>query len=159
QGLLVRSVSGLVRYFNRAFDLKQRFPHDPVLAYAVARLRSLPRLQTWDVLTDLLCQCALTEPGAIEPVVTLLQENTKTGSAPAIDAVIQTVLTHHTALSHGSELAWALWAAIWFRRKIPGELAKSLDGNTDPAVALLTLYARQKGMIRRNLAFPQWTAM
>ncbi len=38
-------------------------------------------------------------------------------------------------------------------------LAKSLDGNADPAVALLTLYAREKGLIRRNLRFTKWTEM
>jgi hypothetical protein len=96
QALLVKSTKGVVRYFNRAFELKQRFPHDPVWAYAVARLHSLGNSNTWEILTDLLCQCALTEPGAIEQVVTLLQENTNKGSAPAIDSVIQTVLTHHT---------------------------------------------------------------
>src|SRR6266540_974897 len=32
----LQSSSALIGYFNRAFELKQRFPNDPVLAYAVA---------------------------------------------------------------------------------------------------------------------------
>jgi hypothetical protein len=150
---------GLLRYFNRAFELKQRYPHDPVIAYSVARLRPVPKLTSWDVLTNILCQCALVEPGAIEPVVTLLQENRNEGSECAIDTVIRAILEHHTPLSYGSELVWALWAAIWFNRKIPSELAKNLDGNTDPAVALLALYAREKGLIRRNLRYTRWTQL
>jgi hypothetical protein len=38
-------------------------------------------------------------------------------------------------------------------------LAKNLDGNTDPAVALLALYAREKGLIRRNLRYTRWTQL
>jgi len=154
------TTSALIGYFNRAFELKQRFPGDPVLAYAVARLRSVPNLRSWDVLTSLLCQSALAEPGTMEPVVTLLEENSASGyAAPTIDAVIKTVLDQQTALSHGSELAWALWSAIWFAREIPGPLVERLDGMPDPAVALLALHANSNGLVRPAVTFPKWESM
>jgi len=148
--------SDLVTFFNLAFELKHRFMADPVLAYAVARLRRVTIADGWPLLTDLLCQCALTEAGAMAPVITFLQANEEHGSAPAIDAVIQTVLEQQASLMHGSELAWALWAAIWFERPIPATLAQILDGGEDPAVALLTLYALEKGLIEGTVDFPLW---
>lgn len=148
----------IVRFFNRVFELKAAFPHDPVLAYAVSRVRTATHIDVDGPVGDLLCQCALAEPGAMEGVVTILQEK-GSGSASALDDVIRAVLEHQTALSHGSEVAWALWAAIWFKRKVSTNLAKRLDGNPDPAIALLTLCARSRGLIKSNVAFPQWTAM
>jgi hypothetical protein len=154
---IVRAVpTVLVAYFNRVFELKKQFPHDPVLAYAVARLRTTNLAGDWSLLRDILCQCALAEPGTLEPVVTLLQENSGRGFSPAIDPVMRTALEHNVDLAHGSELAWALWTAIWFRLKVPTLLAKRLDGNPDPAVAVLALYARERGLIRRSVKFPRW---
>src|SRR6185295_20302211 len=69
------SQSELIEYFNRVFEWQAKYPADAVLAYAVARLRSV-KIGDWKLLQDLVCQCALAEPGAMEPVVTLLYENT-----------------------------------------------------------------------------------
>ncbi len=155
------STGDLIVFFNRVFELKKQYPHDPVLAYAVARLRSV-QFTKFPLLENLLNQCALNEPGTIEPAVTLLQEMEKRGSgavSQSIDSVLHKTIEIHSDLNHGSELAWALWAAIWFKRKIPGSLAKKLDGNSDPAVGILTFYAREKGLINRKLAFPRWQNM
>ena len=69
------------------------------------------------------------------------------------------VLDQHTALSHGSELAWALWSAIWFAREIAGPLVERLDGMSDPAVALLALHANSKRLVRPAVGFPKWESM
>jgi len=146
-----------VTFFNRVFELKRQFPNDPVLAYAVSRLRGAQVNDIWPTLRDLLSQCALAEPGAIEAFVTLLEEADDAPTQAAIDGVIQTILEHQADLSHGSELAWSIWTAIWFERPIPTALAKRVDGNPDPALAILALCARDKGLIRRNVQFPKWS--
>lgn len=149
------SQSELIKYFNRVFDWKTKYPADAVLAYAVARLRSV-KISDWKLLQDLVCQCALAEPGAMEPVVTLLYENTDQLFTDPLDKLIANTIDYHAPLSHGSELAWALWAAIWFKRPIPEAVAKKLERNRDAAVAVLTLYAKESGFISHDVSFSGW---
>jgi len=145
----------LVGYFNRVFQLKSDYPSDAVLAYAVARLRFVD-VADWELLQNLICQCALAEPGALEPVVSILQQNSERDLTDAIDGLISSTISYHAPLAHGSEVAWALWAAVWFRRDIPSSAAAKLVSNRDPAVAILALHARELGLIKRNVSFQAW---
>lgn len=149
------SQSELIKYFNRVFEWKAKYPADAVLAYAVARLRSV-KISDWRLLQDLVCQCALAEPGAMQPVVTLLNANSDRLLPDPLDKLIANTIEYHAPLSHGSELAWALWASIWFKRPIPEAVARKLERNRDAAVAVLTLYAKEKGFISHDVSFSGW---
>jgi len=151
------SQSELMKYFNRVFEWKTRYPSDAVLAYAVARLRSV-RISDWKLLQDLVCQCALAEPGAMEPVVTLLQEHGDNDFTDALDKLIAGTIDYHAPISHGSEVAWALWASIWFKRNIPSGVARKLVQNRDAAVAVLSLHAKEMGLIGNDVSFSDWIA-
>jgi hypothetical protein len=149
------SQSELIKYFNRVFEWKTKYPADAVLAYAVARLRSV-KISDWKLLQDLVCQCALAEPGAMQQVVTLLYENPDRLLPDPLDKLISNTIEYHAPLAHGSELAWALWASIWFKRPIPEAVAKKLERNPDAAVAVLTLYAKELGLISHDVSFSNW---
>lgn len=148
----------LIEYFNKAFELKAQNPHDPVLAYAIARLRAV-ETEEWDLLQDLISQCAVAEHGAMEATVTHFEKNRDRGLSDALDHVIADTLDQGASLTHGSELAWALWAAIWFKRRIATRLAKKLDGNPDPVVALLALHAKSLGLIKKSVTFHAWSSL
>lgn len=150
--------SELIEYFNRVFELKSQYPSDPVISYAVARLRSVD-VGDPVLLQNLICQCALAEPGAMEPAVTLLQEKIQGGLTEAIDKLIASIIALNAPLSHGSELAWALWAAVWFRRPISSTVARSLRRNRDPVVAVLALHAKELGLIKKDVSFADWSTM
>jgi hypothetical protein len=145
----------LVEYFNRVFELKSLYPSDAVISYAVARLRSV-EVGDLELLQNLICQCALAEPGAMEPVVTLMQEKVEGQFSDALDRLIASIISFHAPLSHGSEVAWALWAALWFEQSIPSSVAKSLKGNRDPVVAVLSLHAKERGLIKKDVSFADW---
>lgn len=144
----------LIRYFDLAFEFKVRYPTETVLAYAIARLRPI-NARDWEILRDLLLQCALVEPGCFEAVITELVPNQAQGLGE-LSAVIRTILDQHAPLAHGSELVWALWAAVWFQIPIDPAVAGRLDGNPDPFVAVLALYARHRGIIPTTVQFPAW---
>jgi hypothetical protein len=144
----------LIRYFDLAFAHKAKFPTATVLSYAIARLRGVTA-DDWNVCRDLLLQCALVEPGCFPAVVTELDASWPRGIGE-LNTVIGTILEQNGPLSHGSELTWALWAACWFNVSIEKGTAEKLDGNEDPFVALLTLYARSKGLVGAGAAFPKW---
>ena len=98
------------------------------------------------------------EPGAMEHVVALLQENSDSGLTEAIDGLIHSTISYHAPLSHGSEVAWALWAAIWFERSIPTPVANKLVSNRDSAVGILALHARELGLIKKSVALHDWAS-
>lgn len=148
----------LLHYFNRVFELKHAYPSDAVLSYAVSRLRSI-EIEDRALLQNLICQCALAEPGAMESVVTLLQEKMPGDLTDAIDKLITSTIVYHAPLSHGSEVAWALWASIWFERAIPARIAKRLQGNRDPAVMVLSLHAKELGFIPKSVSLVDWSAL
>jgi hypothetical protein len=149
----------LTRYFDRVFQLKLDFPFEQVIWYALVKLRTVGP-KNWKLFQDLLYQCVFSEPGTFEHVCTVLATTlTKWKSrklSRGIDEVIQGLIEKHAPLAHGSELVWALWAAIWFRRKIPTRVAKRLDGNEDSFVALLTLLAQSRGLIAKSVRFDNW---
>ncbi len=149
------SAQELINYFNRVFELKTKYPADAVLAYAVARLRRIT-VSDWELLQNIVCQCALSEPGAMESVVTLLQANSELPLTDAIDKLISNTIDHHAPLSHGSEVAWALWASVWFKRSIPETVARKLEGNRDPVVAVLTLHAKELNLIDGDFSVASW---
>ncbi len=151
--------SELLEYFNRVFELKSQYPSDPVISYAVARLTSIEQVSDWGLLQNLICQCALAEPGAMESVVTLLQKKVEGAFTGAINKLIASIIAFHAPLTHGSELAWALWAAVWFKIPIPSKVAKSLRSNRDPVVAVLTLHAKELGLIKKDVSFADWSIM
>lgn len=151
------SAEELIDYFGRAFALKEQNPHDPVLAYAVARLRTLI-IQEWTLLQNLISQCALAEHGAMEALVTHYYLNNDEEHGPALDRVIANILEEDSVLALGTEVSWALWTAIWFKRRIASKLAKRLDGNPDPVVAILTLYAKSLELIKKSVSFPIWAS-
>jgi hypothetical protein len=151
------SAEELIDYFGRAFALKAQNPHDPVLAYAVARLRTL-EIEEWELLQNLISQCALAEHGAMEALVTHYFLNSDDAHGPALDRVIANILEEDSVLALGTEVSWALWTAIWFQRRIASKLAKRLDGNPDPVVAVLALYAKSLGLIKKSVSFPIWAS-
>jgi hypothetical protein len=148
----------LLHYFNHVFELKRAYPSDAVLSYAVSRLRSI-EIDDRPLLQNLICQCALAEPGAMESVVTLLQEKMAGDLTDAIDKLIASTIAYHAPLSHGSELAWSLWALIWFKRAIPARIARRLQGNRDPAVIVLSLHAKELGLIPKSVSLVDWSML
>jgi hypothetical protein len=145
----------LIRYFNLAFELKASNQYDPVLSYAIERLRNVTS-QDWELLQDLLCQCALAERGTMSALIAQFEFYRLRGPVKALDRLISIILEDSTPLARGSEIVWALWAAIWFSRPIPIRLARRLDGIPDPFVAILALHAKSLGLIAKSVTFPLW---
>jgi hypothetical protein len=64
-------------------------------------------------------------------------------------------------MKHGSEVAWALWAAIYHEINISARVMSSLKGFNDSIVGLLTLHAIEKGLVptsSREIWSPLMTA-
>lgn len=151
------STGELIKYFDDAFGLRERFPTETVLGYALSRLRTHRISVTqWELFRDLLFQCAIVEPGTLPFVLWHLERGGPSHARDGFDRVLERILRVHAPLGHGSEVAWALWAAIWSQTPIPNDLAALITSSEDSAVALLALHARSLGIISPPMDVTKW---
>ena len=151
------SSKDLLRYFNLVFNLQQQRSTEPVIPYAVGRLRAESVGDgEWLLFQNLLFQCAMVEPACLPSIFAHLSRHSVLGTSPSLPIVLDRILQTHSVLGHASEVAWALWIAIWFRLDLSQESAQAVSRNDDPIVALLALHARDKGLFRGALDVTAW---
>lgn len=140
----------LVGYFGRAFELAAMHREDAILRYSVQRLRSVNILEkNWALYESLLLQCLSVEPGTA-PAVTGELYKYHLGMPLDLSRIaesLQQLIEDHAPLHHGSEVAWALWAAICLDCKLDAKIVEKALLAADPCVALCVLHARAKGLV------------
>ena len=152
----------LMDYFDEAFELRDRFPTEDVLQYALGRLRYLKLLPSnWLGYQRRLLLCAYPEPSCLLHVLSQLIERVNSGLPPdgdAIGALLNALIVEHAPLPHSSETAWAIWAAIAMKIGIDSASVDALSKNDDCIVALLALHAQSLGLMSKPLDLTIWTA-
>lgn len=153
----------LFRYFETAIQLSKTFPTDPVLSYGLSRLRSvhiLPAIAP--VYQDLLLQFVLAEPGALSYGVSELIHQELNGhrvDREKLHACLESIMKRHSLAQHGSEVAWALYAALLFELKVSDEAASKIAALQDSVVALLALDCKSRGLISSSVSFAGWSSL
>lgn len=150
----------LVQYFSKAFDLVNTHKDEFVLKYAVARLRGVKiDKANWDFVQEFLFQCVMVEPSTFLPVLERLMDAHQKGypiDRQKIDSVMNYQIAHNGTSSKGSEVAWALWAMIFWNVPLSGNAANAISRMEDSFVALLALDASQRGLIPTGLDTSLW---
>jgi hypothetical protein len=154
-------VTDIMRFFDRSFTLAKESPGDPVLRYALSRLKSVHvDASNWSTLEKFLFQCVLLEPGTIVYVLEhLLHYHSLLGYSvdfDLFDQILNQQILLHGPLGHGSEVAWALWSLMSFNRCISAAAATIVSYMDDPVVALLALDALQRGLAPNSLNSGNW---
>jgi hypothetical protein len=120
------------------------------LKYALRRSGDLPVNGTWwDTYQGLVLSVVSAEPTATPVGLDLLRQKSQEIREPvdkeALAEVVESQIMSHAPLRNGSEVAWALWAAISFEVDLTKDVAKLLAAMGDNFVALLALDAQAKG--------------
>ena len=140
----------LTEYFNLLFELYRENKTQPILRYGIARLRSV-QFKESHVLVDLIFQCIVIEPGALKEALVLFERKGIIVDAAKMQHLIRTLIDIHGPMKHGTEVAWALWAALRYEINLPPQTISRLDNFDDCAVALLALHAYQEGLAPREV--------
>ena len=149
----------LLAYFNRVFSLHRDFLSEPVIAYAVGRLRVIGvDANDWDLYQNLLLQCAIAEPASLPTVLGQMSRHAEHGVSETLAQVLEDIIVTHAPLGHGSEVGWALWAAIWFKQPLSREVGEAIGGMDDPVVGLIALHARDWLLLDLGTAPEEWAA-
>lgn len=75
-----------------------------------------------------------------------------------LEPELHAVIERHAPRGDGSEVAWALWAAVECGLKLGAECGRMIARIDDDIVALLALDADARGMVQGGLAASDWAA-
>ena len=151
----------IVRYFDKAFQLLNDFPKEPVLKYAVSRIVKLNNLHpdNWFLLESLLLQSITIDPSTLRDSLYIVQgkqDNNFQIDLESLEKVLNFQISRYATLGYSSEVAWAIWSAIVFNLPISKLAAESISQMSDSVVALLALDARRRGRINQGLDTTKW---
>lgn len=153
----------LVRYFDKSFQLVKQNPHEHVLNYSVQRLRAIKiHQQNWALVQDFLLQCMMIETGTIRSALFMFKEysDPKKHGFSIDKGDLSDVLNYQawqqSRNGYLNEVAWSIWAMIYWEIKMSDKAAKEVSKIEDSFVALLALDASSRGLANGNLDTSLW---
>jgi hypothetical protein len=142
----------MVKYFDAAFRLRQRFPESALLSYALGILFRLdcPAPDVGRVAQSCITQSLLCEPGVAQKAFALLSYWHLNGFAlntALIASTVDRMVAQHQARGVSSDIAWALAFCLDKGLALNKAAAQALSGFEDDCVALQSLHLHAKGLL------------
>jgi hypothetical protein len=146
------SPAQMVKYFDSAFRLREKYPETQVLAYALGTLFKLtcPRVDVGRVAESGISQILLLEPGAAQKAFSLLSYwlfHDYKINRKLIIATIERVIDQHEVTGFSNDVAWALAFCLEYELPLGGPASKTLSNCEDDCITLQTLHMRRKGLL------------
>jgi hypothetical protein len=98
-------------------------------------------------LFDLMSQCILVEPGTLRDSLSLIGSINPDTAPAKLQDILSLLIEIHAPLGHGSEVAWALWASVFYNIPISDKASLHLKNFDDSIIALIALHGVEKGLI------------
>lgn len=144
-----QTLNDLIALFSRAAEVAGRDRHKGALKYALRKSRDVPiDAHSWPTFQALVWSAVSMEPTTVAVGLDLLGVKSdevgvaidKRGAADALEPLI----AKNAPLRNGSEVAWAIWAAILLEVDLSADAAKAIAAMEDDFVALLALDADER---------------
>ena len=139
----------LIGYFSRAYELSRNYPGEPVLGFALGRMRrNVVVPPNWPLYESSLLHIASVEPGTLRTVVDELCRYNQAGYPVALSKVadvLHQIIRQHGSVNHGSEVAWAIWGCLLFKLALDDQTATQVAQMEDSVVAILARIHRRSG--------------
>ena len=150
--------SDLIRYFDCAYELHQKFPNEAVISYAISRLKSekFSCESNMKLCENLVLQSCIAQPASLRHGLHLLMEFSKSGCqmrSEELEQALNLIAQHHAPLGHGGEVAWALWGLIEFNLPLTDETVSVVSTAADSICTLLLLHANSIGLVANPSLF------
>jgi hypothetical protein len=155
----------LLALFSRAFEVASGRVEEPVLRYAIARVRSINVSPNgWRAFQNCILSAAGAEPSAMAAALGTLHEVAALGghsvSKSPLAEIFENVIARHAPRGQGSEVAWVLWGALAWSIPLSPAAAQAVGAMDDDIVALLALDADARGLFPPGaLGKQSWVTM
>jgi hypothetical protein len=145
----------IVKYFDTAFRLRERFPGAPVLSYALGVLFKLkrPTPEVGRIAQSCISQALLSEPGAAQKAFSLLTFWSLNGfslDASLLGKTVSQIIVKHESSGVSSDVSWALAFCLEQRLTLNSKAARVLSLFNDDCIALQTLHMKSEGLMPRE---------
>jgi hypothetical protein len=81
------------------------------------------------------------DPASLSTIVGQIYKHDSLGISDQLDSVLNDIIKTHSPIGHASEVVWAIWTAIWFKRTLSAEAEAAATALDDPFVSLMVLLA------------------
>jgi hypothetical protein len=158
------TLNDVIALFSRAAEIARAHPYAGALKYALQRSRDVAvDAAAWRTFQGLVWSSISMEPTTMATGLDLLAVKSdeagrainKAGAAEVIEALI----VRNAPLRNGSEVAWAIWAAILLDVKLSAAAGAAVSGMEDDFVALLCLHADDRSLFRAALDKTTWETL
>ena len=145
----------MVKYFDFAFRLRDRYPKSPILNYAAGILFRLkcPSQDAGRIAQSCMSQILLCEPGAAQKLFALLSFWTLNGfkiDQSLWSNAISRLVAQHEAGGVTADVSWALSFCIEHQLSLDAYTAKMLSRIDDDLVALQALHMKSLSLLPRG---------
>jgi hypothetical protein len=142
----------VVKYFDAAFRLREQYPDEPVLLYALGILFKIacPSDKVGRIAQSCITQALLCEPGASQKAFALLtwwHLNGLVLDDVLIANTVNQMLIRHEAIGFSSDIAWALSFCLDQHYVLSKRAGKILSGFDDDCIALQALHMHSNGLL------------
>jgi hypothetical protein len=141
----------LLSLFSMAFDTARGAPEESVLKFAVARVQNVAvDAAGWRTFQNCVLGCATADSSTVASVLGTIHKVSQAGnhqvSKVPLAEVCESIILRHAPRGQGSEVAWALWAAVSWGLTLSPSTAQAVCRMDDDVVALLALCADARGV-------------
>jgi hypothetical protein len=145
----------MIQYFDIAFRLREQFPDEPIMMYALGLLFKLqrPAPEVARIAQSCITQSLLCEPGVAQKAFGLLTFWSLNGlklDAPLVTSTVNKMVTSHQAIGFSSDVAWALAFCLDRGYVLSSTAGKVLSGFDDDCIALQALHMEQRGLLPKG---------
>jgi hypothetical protein len=160
----IAQLNDAIALFSRAAALAKDHPLSAVTRYAMTMAQRWTFAnEGWWTFQGLLFNATTADPATLPVAIVLLERHLATGrtvNKTAARTMIEATIARHAPLTHGSEVAWALWMAIQFEVDLSPRSAQLVSAMEDDVVALLALDANTRGRFPANaLDITRWRGL
>jgi len=136
----------LHRFFERLFELEQRYEDESLVKYGLKVLSSqIIKKPNWGIMEAYLLKCGHAFPNTLQTIVRIFETYQFHGYAidtKAATRFCNTVIKQHSVSDGHSEIAWTLWLALKLKLIIDKEAVDSVQA-TSNSVCLIVLLDMQ----------------
>ncbi|MBL8156238.1 MAG: RNA-directed DNA polymerase [Anaerolineae bacterium] len=153
----------LYSYFDKSITLARRHPEERVLKYALRRLRSVKvALENWPLVERFVFQCLMVDSSTFSTVLLILRwfyDKDYPLNRHDLAELLNLQIRQLSKPLCTNEMCWALWGLIYWKLRINEDTGRELSTTSDSAIALMSLHARESGLINGKLDTTHWQTM
>jgi hypothetical protein len=153
----------LLSFFDLTMNFLEKEPSEPILKYAVIRTSShIVRANNYPLFQRILLQWATAEPSTLPIIIDFIAFYKSAGvnvDLAEVKRTLQFIIIENCRQVHTSEVCWSIFGMILLSQSFDDEALSELKKVENPFIALLTLDARNRGLISSSYNFPLWESL